>query len=106
LRDCYLYNFTANWTFANSINLTVESLIHTAQQLRDRSSTTQLTLTLGSTNKAKIANIYVKLIDATEEMIANDDLIESKLPFEVCESTDEGAMLLTDYIFIKNWNLK
>lgn len=38
-------------------------------------------------------------------MIADDDLIESKLPCEVCESTDESAMLLEDYIYLKNWKL-
>ena len=54
------------------------------------------TLTIGSANIAKLADTYVKLLD--------DDGSE-KYPFVVCESTDEGAMLISDYCTAKSWNL-
>ena len=83
--------------------LTVDSLVNTIYECRDTGSTK--TLTVGSANLAKLANVYVKLIDITDEMRAEDDLIDEKKPFEVCESTDEGAMLITDYVGLKNWKL-
>ena len=39
------------------------------------------------------------------KMRAEDDLIDEKYPFARCESTDEGATLITDYISVKNWKL-
>ena len=83
--------------------LTVENLIHLIYELRDTGSSK--TLTVGSANLKKLANVYVKTIDMTDEMRAEDDLIDEKLPFEVCESTDEGAMLITDYVNEKNWQI-
>lgn len=83
--------------------LTLESLIHLIKELRDTGSLK--TLTVGNVNLEKIANIYVRTIDITDEMRAEDDLIDEKLPFEVCESTDEGAMLITDYVALKNWSI-
>ena len=84
--------------------LTLDSLINTVKELWDYSSgTTTYTLTMGTANTAKITKTYVKLITPTAEMIAADPNIESKMPCEVCESTDEGAMLLKDYAGLKNW---
>lgn len=84
--------------------LTTDSLIYTIRELRDTGTT--LYLTMGSTNLAKLANVYVRTIDITDEMRAEDDLIDEKLPFEICESTDEGATLITEYVKAKNWGLK
>lgn len=84
--------------------LTVESLVHLIGELRDTGSL--LTLTVGSANLEKLANVYVRTIDITDEMRAKDDLINEKLPFEVCESTDEGAMLVEDYTLLKNWAIQ
>lgn len=83
--------------------LTVDSLVHLIYELRDTGSTK--TLTVGSANLEKLANVYVKLVDITDEMRAEDDLIDEKLPFVVCESTDEGAALIKDYVSLKNWQL-
>lgn len=83
--------------------LTVESLIGLIYELRDAGKS--LKLTVGSANLEKLANVYVKLIEITDEMRAEDDLIDEKLPFVVCESTDEGAILITDYVLLKNWSL-
>lgn len=85
--------------------LTVDSLVHLIYELRKQSSA--LTLTVGSANLAKLANVYVKAIDITDDMRAEDDLIDEKYPFVVCESTDEGAMLITTYAStVKNWTIK
>ena len=84
--------------------LTVDSLVNTAKELWDYSSgTTTYKLTMGNANLEKIANVYVKLVDITVEMRAEDDLIDNKKPCVVCESTDEGAMLLEEYAVLKNW---
>lgn len=86
--------------------LTNETLINTAQELWDNTDEVlggSRKLTLSTTSKNNIANIYVKLIDITDEMIANDPYISNKKPCVVCESTDEGAMTLTEYVISKNW---
>jgi hypothetical protein len=84
--------------------INVDDLIFTIYHLRDTGS--KKTFTIGSANLEKLANVYVKTIPITEAMRAEDDLIDEKLPFEVCESTDEGATLITDYVLGKNWTLK
>lgn len=54
------------------------------------------TLTVGSDNTAKLAQVYVKL---------TEDDGSGKLPFEQCESTDEGALSVSDYLALKNWTI-
>lgn len=83
--------------------LTEESLIHLVKELRDTGSAK--TLTVSTPSLEKLSSVYVRTIDITDEMRAEDDLIDEKLPFEVCESTDEGAMLITDYVVLKNWSI-
>ena len=84
----------------------VEDLIFTIYHLRDRGEATPRTLTVGTKNLQKLAGVYVKLVPITDEMRAEDDLIDEKKPFEVCESTDDGAMLITNYVSLKHWALK
>lgn len=83
--------------------LTLESLIGLCYELRDTGATK--TLTVGSANLEKLANVYVREIPITDAMREADDLIDEKLPFERCESTADGATLITDYVLLKNWKL-
>lgn len=85
--------------------LTNDSLINTIQELWDLTGQTAQTLTMSTTSKENIANIYVKLITPTQEQIEADPYINNKKPCVVCESTDEGAMLITDYAGLKNWTI-
>ena len=72
-----------------------DCLIQIISELIKPSSETR-TLTIGTTNTAKLADTYVKLLE---------DDGTGKYPFELCESTDEGAMTITDYCLYKNWQL-
>lgn len=83
--------------------LTLDSLINTVQELW--TGTASRTLTMATASKTKLASVYVKLVDITDEMRGQDEFIDKKLPFAVCESTDEGAMLITDYAKLKNWTI-
>lgn len=107
LTECWIRNIKVNLTVGSTSYghlLTLESLLSLCKECRDTGS--QKTLTIGSANLEKLANVYVKLIDITDEMRAEDDLIDEKSPFVQCESTDEGAMLIADYMTTKNWVLK
>lgn len=72
-----------------------DCLIQIISELIKPSSGTK-TLTMGTANKAKIADTYVKLLE---------DDGTGKYPFEVCTSTDEGAMTIEAYCNSKNWTL-
>lgn len=104
LTDIRVRNISSNFTCSYCTSVTQDSLIHLIYELRDVGSSK--TFTMGTTNLAKISNVYVKLVPITSEMRAEDDLIDEKLPFVVCDSTDSGAMLITDYASSKNWVLK
>ena len=97
LTNLTIYNIRKSITIGSGTSwghlLTVDSLVHTIQELCAASSSQ--TLTMGSANLEKIANLYCKVIDGSNE----------KKPMELCESTDEGAMTLTAYANMKNWNL-
>ena len=109
LTNCYLRNIKSSLVVGSGTTyghlLTVESLLYMIKELVNTGSSK--TLTMGTANTAKLSSTYVKLINITDEMRAEDDLIDSKLPFEVCESTEEGALaILTDYVALKNWSIK
>ena len=61
--------------------------------------TSSQTLTMRSTNLAKLADVYVKPtgVELYEGITCN--------PCVICDSTDEGAMLATDYFNAKGWTL-
>ena len=85
--------------------LTDDSLINTAKELWDLTGSTSKKLTLSTPSNARFDAIYVKLIETTADMIANDEYITNKKPCVVCESTDEGAMTLREYVLSKNWTI-
>lgn len=78
--------------------LTLESLLNTCQECINTGSS--LTLTVGSANLEKLASVYVKLTGEAEE-----DESLPKLPMVQCESTDEGAMTIQEYMAEKGWTL-
>ena len=105
LETVTLKNIKVNISMYSS-KLTNETLINTAQELWDNTDNAlggSRKLTLSTTSKNNIANVYVKLIDVTDEMRAEDPYIDNKKPCVVCESTDEGAMTLTEYVISKGW---
>ena len=108
LKDCYLRNIKENIQLSNGSSygclLTLDSLLYIIKELRI--SRDPRTLTIGSKNIEKINNIYIKLKTITDEMRAEDRWINEKFPFEVCESTDEGAIYIYDYCSEKNWQIK
>lgn len=79
--------------------LTLDSLIGLCKECIKQSSSK--TLTVGTINLEKIADVYVKFTDSSVTTISTG----AKGEVEVCESTDEGAMLISDYMALKNWTL-
>lgn len=100
-----MYNITVSLTLT-STKLNQESILNLLKELHINTTTSTRTLNIGSNNKAKVEGLYVKLIDITDDMRAEDEYIDNKLPFVLCESTDEGAMTINDYVTSKNWILK
>ena len=82
--------------------LSDNSIINTFQELHEL---TGQTLTLSTTSGARTEAIYVKLIDITDDMRANDPYIDNKKPCVVCEPTDAGAMTLKEYGISKGWSI-
>lgn len=106
LTEIWIRNIKASLPIGSNYytnTLTIESIIHIIYELRDTGSVK--TLTVGSNILSRLADVYVKTIDVTDEMRAEDDLVDEKMPFVVCESTDEGATLITEYVLFKNWKI-
>ena len=107
LTECWIRNIKVNLQVSNGTSwghlLTLESLLHLCKECCNVNVTRKLTI--GTANLEKLANVYVKLIDITDDMRAEDDLIDKKYPFIQCESTDEGAMTIQDYMATKMWSL-
>lgn len=97
LENVYLYNIRTSVPIGSGTSyghkLTLDSLIHTIKELCVVSS--KQTLTIGTANLEKIAGLYCRILDDTDE----------KKPMELCESTDEGAMTLNEYALLKNWSI-
>lgn len=79
--------------------LTLDTLINLCKECINRGYT--YTLTIGSVNIEKIANVYVKFTDPSVTSIATG----KKGDVVVCENTDEGAMTITEYMALKSWTL-
>lgn len=109
LKNLTIYNIKKNITIGSGTSygtlLTLDSLIHTIKELWDLTGTSSQKLTMSTPSKELIANVYVKLVDVTGEMLAQDQYASNKKPCVVCESTDDGAMLITEYLTSKNWTL-
>lgn len=106
LEEFWLKNIKTSVQISNSSVLKQECIIYAIRELRDTGASK--TLTMGATNLAKITGdnaVYVKVVEVTDEMRAEDDLIDEKLPFEICEPMDDGAMLITEYAQLKNWQI-
>ncbi len=112
LTNLTLKNIKINLQIGSSTSwgtlLTNASLLNTAQELWDNSDQAlggARTLTMSTPSKTAIQSIYVKLITPTAEQEAADPYINNKKPCVECESTEEGAMTLEEYIISKNWSI-
>ena len=107
LTNCSLRNIKINLQVGSGTSyghlLTLDSLLFMIGELIDTGSSK--TFTVGSANLKKLSDVYVKTVIITDEMRVEDPYIDQKLPFEVCESTDEGATLIDRYVKTKNWQL-
>lgn len=87
-------------TYGN--NLTLDSLVNTCKEcIKPNSIYNTPKLIVGSVNYDKLANVYVKFTDPSVTTIANGE----KGDVIVCESTDEGAMTIKNYMDKKLWTL-
>ena len=105
LTECRVRNINTDLQIGSGTSyghlLTIESLLHLCKECLIGSKK----LTVGSANLEKLANVYVKRIAITDEMRAEDDLIDKKYPFVQCDSTDDGAMTIQDYMATKYCSL-
>lgn len=110
LRNVTIKNLNLSLTLAGSDSnnsyvqygkkLTVDCLINTCKECIKQSSSR--TLTISSDNLPKLANVYVKFTDSSQTEIA----VGEKGDVVVCESTDDGAMTIENYMLLKDWTLK
>lgn len=85
--------------------LTQESALHLCQECVTPTKNITIPITFATNVYDNLETLYVKLVPITDEMRAEDDLIDKKLPFEVCGSTDEGAMTIASYMALKRWSI-
>ena len=103
LTNLTLYNIKASLQIGSGTAyghlLTVDSLVNCCKECINTGSSR--TLTMGTANTEKLASVYVKFTDSSVTTIATD----TKGEVEVCESTDTGAMLIENYMLLKNWQI-
>lgn len=103
LQYCYyitsilMYGMKADFSISSCTLLEAEALVTVLSNCQVVTSTKALIM--GSTLLAKLENVYVK-----ETGIELYEGITCR-PCVICESTDEGAMLATDYITSKGWSV-
>lgn len=108
LQTCLIRNIKVNLKVGSTTNwghlLTQESALHLCKEcIQDRDNAHTITFATSVYNN--LETLYVRQITITDEMRAEDDLIDKKRPFEVCESTDSGAMTIANYMTLKNWSI-
>ena len=107
-----------NCSSLNEINVGFISAVQACSSYR---SNNDCILTVGTANINKLENIRVKLKTLSEGVTDyngfsfnangkhNADIADSKFeyikPFEVCQSTDEGAMTIDEYVALKKWKI-
>lgn len=105
IEEIWIKNIKANLQVGQGTNwghlLTQESALSLCFQCRNTGATK--TITFAAPVFDNLATLYVKLVPITDEMRADDDLIDEKYPFELCESTDSGAMTIATYMTNKMW---
>ena len=103
LKNLYLHNIKANLTIGSGNTwghlLTTESLIYICKECVRTNFSRKLTM--GSTNIAKLADVYVRFVDRTQTEIA----VGEKGDIVVCEADNNDAMTITEYMALKNWTL-
>lgn len=95
LETVTIKNIKINLGLQENIKLTTDSLIGICKECINTNSSKKLTI--GTENTEKLANIYVRLTNESEE-----DANNPKLPCEVCSSSDSGAMTISAYMTLKN----
>jgi hypothetical protein len=86
--------------------LTQESALSLCKEcVKPTNANHRRTITFATPVYDNLETLYVKLVTITDEMRVEDDLIDQKLPFELCESTDEGAMTIASYMALKRWSI-
>ena len=103
MTDMGIKNINANLDLSTCMVLSIESAIAIMSECRNAGAARSIYFPRAKTDAIK--SIYVRLIPITDEMRANDEFIEQKVPFEICESTDVDAMLITVYMTSKNWTV-
>ena len=92
-----MYGMKTAFSINNSTLLEASELVKIGSNCQ--SVTSSKTLTMGSTLLNKVTNVYVRYtgVELYEGITCN--------PCVICESTDAGAMLFTDYMTQKGWTL-
>ena len=78
--------------------LTLDSLVNTCKECI---KTYSRTLTVGTANIEKLANVYVRFVDINQTTIAEGE----KGDVVVCEADNNDAMTITEYMALKSWTL-
>lgn len=106
VREIWITNIDTNVVLGDAdgagSQLTEESLLHIIKELLVQTNKTR-ELTVNVSQAMLIDSLCVRLIEITDEMRADDDLIDRKMPFELCSPEDDGAMSMSIYLQLKGW---
>lgn len=97
LKSLSIFGMKTSLYLAGCVNLPAEEIVKFGSNCQVITITRGITL--GTTLLAKVENIYVKKTGVELYVGITCD------PCVICESTDEGAMLFTDYMNEKGWTI-